>query len=243
MVPRKVDRQARRAEILAAAVRVFARRGFADSRIEDVASEAGVAKGSVYLYFESREALLHGAFDALSAHSAEILRDAVHGPGADGHGTAPDRLAALVRSVLGMLTAQPDIAHVVLDLWAAGRGRADMPLDLARTYREYRAAITTLLEQARDEGWTADAPPQEHAAIIVGAIEGCLLQWLMDPKVDPAALADPLVRMLVPGATAAAADSGTGHAGAADMGTGDTGTAGSGTANTGTGDTGTGEGS
>lgn len=198
MTPRKVDRQARREEILAAAVRVFARRGFAASRIDDVASAAGVAKGSVYLYFDSREELLHAAFDALSARSAALLRGA-----AEERGSARDRLEALVRSVLGMLTAEPEVAHIMLDLWASGRGRRDSPIDLAHTYRTYRGAITALLEQAGDEGDAAPASPQAHAAIIVGAIEGCVLQWLMDPEVDPVGLADPLVRMLVPGRPAA----------------------------------------
>src|SRR5436305_1350074 len=90
MAPRKVDPDARRADILAAAVRVFARKGFAASRIDDVAAEAGIAKGSVYLAFDSRDALLRAAFDEFAGHSATQLRQTIAG-----QGRAIDRLTAL----------------------------------------------------------------------------------------------------------------------------------------------------
>ncbi|MEI5035059.1 helix-turn-helix domain-containing protein [Streptomyces sp. S1A(2023)] len=66
---RRVDPAARRDLILKAAVRVFARQGFAATRVDDVAAEAGVAKGSVYLHFDSRDALLTAAFEEYRAHT------------------------------------------------------------------------------------------------------------------------------------------------------------------------------
>ncbi|MDT0378479.1 TetR/AcrR family transcriptional regulator [Streptomyces sp. DSM 42041] len=218
-MPKKVDRARRREEILAAAVRVFARRGYAAARIDDVAREAGIAKGSVYLYFDGRESLLHAAFEDVAARSAELLREA-----AEGDGTAAERLAALVRGAVTELSADRDLARVLLDIWAAGRD-ADSPVDMAAAYRDYRAAVAALLEQARAEQARAEGvsaegaaravvTPDAHAAVVVGALEGCLLQWLFDPAVDPAALAEPLVRLLVPGAGAGAgAGAGSGSGG------------------------------
>lgn len=54
---RRRDPQERRAEILAAALNLFSERGFAATRIEDVATRAGIAKGTVYLHFPDKEAL------------------------------------------------------------------------------------------------------------------------------------------------------------------------------------------
>ncbi|MCM2475923.1 TetR/AcrR family transcriptional regulator [Rhizobium sp. CG5] len=54
---RRRDPQERRADILAAALSLFAERGFAATRIEDVAAKAGIAKGTVYLHFPDKEAL------------------------------------------------------------------------------------------------------------------------------------------------------------------------------------------
>jgi AcrR family transcriptional regulator len=58
---RKVDAAARRQAILDAALAVFAQRGYEAARLDDVAAKAGVAKGTLYLYFKDKEAL----FEAL----------------------------------------------------------------------------------------------------------------------------------------------------------------------------------
>src|SRR2546428_2472128 len=53
----------KRAVILRAATRVFARNGYFNSKVADIARAAGVADGTVYLYFKSKEEILHSIFD------------------------------------------------------------------------------------------------------------------------------------------------------------------------------------
>src|SRR2546421_9433142 len=53
----------KRESILRAATRVFARNGYFNSKVADIAREAGVADGTVYLYFKSKEEILHSIFD------------------------------------------------------------------------------------------------------------------------------------------------------------------------------------
>ena len=55
--PRKRRKEARPSELTAAALSLFVEKGFAATRLEDVASRAGVSKGTLYLYFDSKEAL------------------------------------------------------------------------------------------------------------------------------------------------------------------------------------------
>src|SRR5690348_13556083 len=50
-------KQARPGEILEAALKVFAEKGFAAARMDDIARRAGVTKGTIYLYFENKEAV------------------------------------------------------------------------------------------------------------------------------------------------------------------------------------------
>src|SRR5215211_1902980 len=71
------DRQAKEKAILDAALDVFAERGFAEARLADVAARAGVAKGTIYLYFASKEALFEalirtGIAAPIAALSAEL---------------------------------------------------------------------------------------------------------------------------------------------------------------------------
>lgn len=57
LVPRKRRKEARPSELTAAALALFVEKGFAATRLEDVAQRAGVSKGTLYLYFDSKEAL------------------------------------------------------------------------------------------------------------------------------------------------------------------------------------------
>src|SRR5215471_12109378 len=70
-------KQARPGEILDAALKVFAAKGFAAARMEDIARAAGVTKGTIYLYFESKEAVFKSLVresvgSALTAVSADV---------------------------------------------------------------------------------------------------------------------------------------------------------------------------
>ncbi|WP_327332304.1 TetR/AcrR family transcriptional regulator [Streptomyces anulatus] len=191
---RRVDPAARRDLILKAAVRVFARQGFAATRVDDVAGEAGVAKGSVYLHFDSRDALLTAAFEEYRAHSRAVIQQARTGPG-----NGLERLARLVRSVLDMVVAEPELARILIDLWAAGRQGVDSGVDIAAVYREYRAVIAELLADAEAEGVCRAGVGAGHAAVVVGAIEGCLVQWIVDPALPVAELTAPLLDVCVAG--------------------------------------------
>ncbi|WP_049574230.1 TetR/AcrR family transcriptional regulator [Nonomuraea sp. SBT364] len=197
MTPKRVDHDARREEILAAAVRVFARKGFAATRIEDVAAEAGIAKGSVYLSFDSREAILQAAFASLGAAWQDILRQA-RGDGGD----PLDRLAVLVRSVVEVASREPELSRVLLDLWALGRGDPVAPLDMAGLYDDYRAAVAGLLAEAAGKGLVRPGAGQAEATVIVGAVEGCLLQWIIDPRLPIGDLAGSVVAVCLDGVRA-----------------------------------------
>jgi len=61
---RRRRKEARPGEIAAAALELFVEKGFAATRLDDVATRAGVSKGTVYLYFDSKEALFKAAIDA-----------------------------------------------------------------------------------------------------------------------------------------------------------------------------------
>jgi AcrR family transcriptional regulator len=81
-LPRQRRKEARPAELLAAAFDLFVARGFAATRMEDIAQRAGVSKGTVFLYFESKQALLRAVVeDAVLPHLAagEAMVEAASG--------------------------------------------------------------------------------------------------------------------------------------------------------------------
>lgn len=83
---RRRRKEARPAELTAAALDVFAEKGFAATRLDDVAARAGVSKGTVYLYFTSKEALFKASVEAAMTppiEEAEALAAEVNRPAAD----------------------------------------------------------------------------------------------------------------------------------------------------------------
>src|SRR3989449_8497539 len=84
---------ARPAEIVAAALQVFVERGFAATKLDDVARKAGVTKGTVYLYFESKEALFKAIIRETIVPALATGERLV----AEHHGGAADLLRRLIR--------------------------------------------------------------------------------------------------------------------------------------------------
>ncbi len=83
---RRRRKEARPGEIASAALEVFAEKGFAATRLEDIAARAGVSKGTVYLYFENKEALFKAAVEAAmmpAVEAAEALAGDASRPAAD----------------------------------------------------------------------------------------------------------------------------------------------------------------
>jgi len=87
--PRQRRKEARPAELMAAALELFVEKGFVGTRLEDVAARAGVSKGTLYLYFDSKEALFKaviregivpileegaGLVDSFEGSAADLLR-------------------------------------------------------------------------------------------------------------------------------------------------------------------------
>src|SRR5258706_3921870 len=120
-------KEARPAEILEAALAVFAERGFAAARMTEIAERARVSKGTIYLYFESKEAVFRALVREMLVprlnEAAEIVR---------GHdGPAAPLLAQILR-VLGHFISTSD--RVVLPKIVIAEA-GNFP-DLARIYRE-----------------------------------------------------------------------------------------------------------
>ena len=76
---RRRNKDARPAQILEAAIEVFAQQGYAATRVEDVAARAGLAKGTVYVYYKDKEALFQAAVRHLIGPAIEHIEHAIDG--------------------------------------------------------------------------------------------------------------------------------------------------------------------
>src|ERR1041384_3390012 len=95
-------------QIVDAAIRVFARTGYFNSRVSDIAREAGIASGTIYLYFKTKDEILVTLFREKMAAWVAHVRGQLAGE--------PDPVAKLRRLValhFSVLEANPDLAEVV----------------------------------------------------------------------------------------------------------------------------------
>jgi AcrR family transcriptional regulator len=161
----------RRQELLDAAVRVFARKGFRAARVGDIAEEAGVAHGLLYHYFRSKDEVLETIFrDTWHLLVAETER--IEASGA----TLPEQLRRFARIYLGSWLVTPDVIGVLV------REVARSP-QVGETVDEIRGvlrALARMIEAARSRGEArADCDATLAAWAVYGALEEILTGWVL----------------------------------------------------------------
>ncbi len=189
----------RRTQIREAALRVFARKGYQATVVEDVAEEAGVSKGTIYTYFDRKEELLgavyEGMFEEMEARQAQIL---------ESDRSPLEKIRALLHDFVEIVGGQEGRAQVLLDIWVAGMRDPDrFDINFAEAYAQYRALLRDLLREAKSRGEVPDDLPDVAPSVLIGAIDGLLLQWLLDPdSVDFPGSADDVLNVLYRGVAA-----------------------------------------
>src|SRR5688500_11204246 len=98
----------KRARILESALRVFASKGFFGAKVSDIASEAGVADGTIYLYFKSKDDLLISLFEEQMGFILGALSTAMRGAP-----SAADKLRRFIRAYIELVEQNPRGAEVI----------------------------------------------------------------------------------------------------------------------------------
>jgi TetR/AcrR family fatty acid metabolism transcriptional regulator len=177
MARRKAEDKARR--ILEAAVGVFARKGYFAARVSDVARKAGVADGTIYLYFRGKEDILVRLFDeVMSEHVAEA-KEAVRALS-----SAPERLLAIAERHLAVLGGNRDLAAVFqVELRQSTRF---MERFTASWLRDYFALLDEVIEEGqRDGSLRADVNRKLAAKVLFGALDETVTSWLLSERRYP----------------------------------------------------------
>lgn len=159
-------KEARPSEILEAAAEVFLERGFAAAKLEDIARRAGLSKGSLYVYFETKEDL----FQAVAKDLLSTNIDAVEGTLAAYEGPFAELLPALLARAAAIL-GDPRTAGLLRMVLSESK---NFP-ELARIWHDHVAqrmvrALTGLIRRAQQRGELRQGDPQLYALSIVGPL-------------------------------------------------------------------------
>ena len=187
----------KREAILRAAITVFAHNGYFNSKVADIAREAGVADGTVYLYFKSKEDILHSIFDrsvdeALAAAREQI--ELVADP--------RDKLRRIALLHLERLGADRDLA-VVFQVELRGSTKF-MEEFSAAGFAEYLTLIRTTFEEGQRAGvFRGDLNANVVAKILFGALDEMATNWILSKRrYKLAPMADQVLDILLNGVKA-----------------------------------------
>jgi len=167
--------------ILGAATRVFAQSGYFNSKVADVAAEAGIADGTVYLYFKSKDEILHSIFDrAMEKFIAEGRRQLAD---LDSPVARLRKIAALHLERLG---TDRDLA-IVFQVELRGSTK-HMQEFSAAGFAEYLDIIRETIEAAQKSGdFRRDIKPIVAAKILYGALDEMVTNWVLSSRSYPLA--------------------------------------------------------
>jgi TetR/AcrR family transcriptional regulator, fatty acid metabolism regulator protein len=161
----------RRTELLDAAVRVFARKGFHGSRVGDIAEEAGVAHGLLYHYFRSKDEVLETIFgDSWERLAAETDRIETSGL------PLREQLRRFARIYLGSWLVTPELIAVLVREIA----RTPAVGSQVEEVRGVFVSLARMIEAARERGEVrGDCDAQLAAWTVYGALEEILTGWVL----------------------------------------------------------------
>jgi AcrR family transcriptional regulator len=161
----------RRAELLEAAVRVFARKGFHQSRVGDIAEEAGVAHGLLYHYFRSKDEVLETIFrETWTQLVADTQRIELAGV------PLREQLRRFARIYLGSWLVTPELVRVLVREVARSPEVGDRVDEIRGLFQ----ALQRIIEAGRDRGEVrSDVDAQVAAWAVYGALEEILTGWVL----------------------------------------------------------------
>ena len=193
------QKQRKRRHIIHAAARVFADRGFSGTMMADIADHAGIGKGTLYEYFDSKEALFFSVFEWYSRQTEEAAKVSISALG----GSASERLTILSESVMQSWLQMKDLFTLVMEFWAASASsqmKKRFKGYFRQTYRDFRTVVAALIREGIQHGeFQEDVVPESVAAALVGSWDALLLQAWFDETFDPLTTARHHVAILIRG--------------------------------------------
>ncbi len=185
-------------QILSAAVKVFAEQGFFQSTVAQIAKRAGVADGTIYLYFKNKDDILIQIFKYKTNQVFGLFRQAV-----DQGRTAEEKLRNLVATHLEAF--QEDINMAIVYQAETHQHRRLVQDVIKEISKMYRDIISEVVEQGQQEG---SIRRNLYVGLVMrminGAVDEVINAWIhADGDYDLVSMANPLVDLIIGGIGAA----------------------------------------
>lgn len=163
------------AQIKDAAIKLFARNGYANASLEEIATAAKFTKGAVYYYFKSKERLLLQILDDIERRSIIKTAEAVKSSA----GTAADKFVEFNFSQARWAASYPnDLAILMLTSIESANRKGKVTSRIARIYDTVRGVLEEILDEAKAKGEIPkSASTKEFVLAIMSLHDGNMLLW------------------------------------------------------------------
>jgi AcrR family transcriptional regulator len=190
------ERASRRAEVLAAARRLYARKGYQQTAMVEIARASELAVGTLYQIFPSKESILRSLLEDRMDELVARVRAAV-----GAHRDVRDQLRQIVETHLAFARENADILRLYLSGWIGydTRTRQRFGDRLDARYERYVALLTAVFEAGVRSGALAPRPPRRLAVTLAGLIHAVIRRGLRERRIDFTAEGEALLDVLLHG--------------------------------------------
>jgi AcrR family transcriptional regulator len=179
MSPRPDVSEERKSQILEAAIAVFARLGFQQTRMDDIASQAGLSKGALYLYYKSKDAIIAALLQRLFTQEFKQLQALVE---SENKGPVAEQLLILTRQLASMMQWMGRLMPIAFEFYAiAGRDKVVRQF-LKEYFTDYRRLLARLIQRGIERGEFRAVDAEATAITLTALYEGTALLYFVDPQ-------------------------------------------------------------
>ncbi len=179
MPPRPDVSEERRSQILEAASAVFARLGFHQARMDDIAQEAGLSKGALYLYYNSKDAIIAALLRFFFDRELGMLRRLLQ---AGSEQSAREQLLMVNRRMGEAMKWMEAMRPIAFEFYAIAARQKNVRQFLKEYFKEYRELLAVLIQRGVESGEFKPLDAQSVAITVAALYEGLVLLWMVDPQ-------------------------------------------------------------
>jgi AcrR family transcriptional regulator len=170
MSPRPDVSEERKDQILEAATRVFTQRGFVNARMDDIVSESGLSKGTLYWYFDSKDAIIIGILDRIFDWEAVQMHEIL-----DREISAQKKFDLFIETSLQDLKKMEPLMPIFFDFWSLSIRNKTINKAIKRYYQSFIELVEPILELGIEQGEFRSVNVRETALAIGALFEGTIL--------------------------------------------------------------------
>jgi AcrR family transcriptional regulator len=171
------SKEAKRMQILESAIGVFAEKGFHSAKMQDIADELTIAKGTIYEYFQTKEDLFLAVYDYWMDEYEQSMNRAI-----DDHFDPVSKADALIDTTVEFYEKHAKHAPLLLEFWAhALRSSSDVFLTRIRQMKKRLSVLgTEVTNQMQKLHLFKKVDSGSFAILELGISDGIFLQWVLD---------------------------------------------------------------